>query len=68
MSLPAEDVAFLDEYAGVRGVRTRSAAIHDAVRLLRASELAMAYELAWDEWAASDDAEVWDDTVADGLT
>lgn len=67
VSLPDDDVAFLDEYAGARGVPTRSAAIHDAVRLLRATELGAAYEEAWDEWAASDDAEGWDGTVADGL-
>jgi hypothetical protein len=38
-----------------------------AVRLLRAAELAGAYEGAWDEWAGTADAEVWSSTVGDTL-
>ena len=67
VSLPGEDVQFLDEYAREQGLGSRSAAVHRAVRVLRASELAADYEAAWDEWAASTDAELWDRTVADGL-
>ncbi len=67
VSLPDEDVDFLDEYAKSLGVRSRSAVIQRAVRLLRATELAPAYAEAWEEWEASGDAEVWDSAVGDGI-
>ena len=66
VSLPDEDVKFLDEYAAQLGIESRSAVVHRAVRLLQASELGAAYEAAWEEWAAGD-ADAWDATVADGL-
>ena len=67
VSLPHEDVDFLDEYAKSLGVRSRSAVIQRAVRLLRATELGPAYAEAWEDWEASGDAEVWDSSVADGV-
>lgn len=67
VSLPGEDVEFLDEYAKKQGYESRSAVLHKAVRLLRATELGAAYEHAWREWAQSGDAEVWESTSADGL-
>lgn len=67
VSLPDEDVEFLDSYAAAQGVESRSAVLHRAIRLLRATELAGAYEDAWDEWASSDDASLWATTAADGL-
>ena len=67
VSLPPEDVEFLDAYAAAEGIPSRSAAVHKAVRLLKASGLGAAYEDAWDEWAESGDASLWDDTVDDGL-
>ena len=67
VSLPAEDVEFLDQYAASQGIGSRSAAVHKAVRLLRASELGPAYESAWAEWATSDDGDLWDVTTGDGL-
>lgn len=67
VSLPGDDVRFLDEYAKARGLDSRSAALHRAVRLLRSAELTAAYESAWEEWAADGDAEVWEPTVGDGL-
>lgn len=67
VSLPSEDVEFLDEYAKKQGYESRSAVLHKAVRLLRATELSAAYENAWREWAESGDAEVWESTSADGL-
>jgi Arc/MetJ-type ribon-helix-helix transcriptional regulator len=66
VSIPDEDVRFLDDYAREQGLDSRSAAVHRAVRLLRTAELATAYESAWDEWARSDDAK-WDATAGDGL-
>ena len=68
VSLSEEDVEFLDSYARSNQIASRSAAIHQAVRLLRASELSSAYEEAWQEWAESDSAEEWDATSGDGLT
>jgi Arc/MetJ-type ribon-helix-helix transcriptional regulator len=66
VSLPGDDVEFLDQYAKKRGLESRSAALHKAVRLLRTMELAAPYESAWMEWAA-DEADAWDATAADGL-
>lgn len=67
VSLPAEDVDFLDGYAREAGLPSRSAALHRAVRLLRVAELSADYESAWDEWARSDDASAWELTTGDGL-
>ena len=67
VSLPEEDVQFLDQYAASQGMGSRSAAVHRAVRLLRASELGPAYEDAWAEWERGEDADLWDSTTGDGL-
>jgi Arc/MetJ-type ribon-helix-helix transcriptional regulator len=68
VSLPGEDVQFLDEYAQEQGLESRSAALHRAVRLLRTAELGGTYEAAWEEWAAGGDASLWETTTSDGLT
>jgi Arc/MetJ-type ribon-helix-helix transcriptional regulator len=67
VSLPDDDVEFLDRYAERQGFGSRSAAVHKAVRLLRAAELGPAYERAWAEWA-DDDNDAWDVVIDDGLT
>jgi Arc/MetJ-type ribon-helix-helix transcriptional regulator len=67
VSLPGEDVRFLDEYAREQGLESRSAALHRAVRLLRTAELGAAYESAWEQWAADGGSDLWDPTVGDGL-
>ena len=67
MSLPDDDVEFLDDYAEAQGMASRSAAVQKAIRLLRASELGAAYEDAWADWADGDDGDLWDGTVADGI-
>ena len=67
VSLPTDDVAFLDEYASALGIGSRSAVLHRAVSLLRADGLGAAYEEAWADWANSEDADLWDNAVADGL-
>lgn len=67
VSLPGDDVEFLDEYAKARGLDSRSAALHRAVRMLRTSELTVEYRSAFEEWAADGEAEAWDRTVADGI-
>ena len=67
VSLPDEDVEFLDAYAAAQGFPSRSAVVHRAVRLLKTSELGAAYERAWDEWAAAGEADAWEATTGDGL-
>ena len=67
VSLPAEDVEYLDSYAKERQLGSRSAALHKAVRLLRAAELGAEYESAWEEWDTSEDAALWEQTTGDGL-
>jgi Arc/MetJ-type ribon-helix-helix transcriptional regulator len=66
ISLPDEDVEFLDEYAAAQGYDSRSAVVHKAVRLLKAAQLGAAYEDAWAEWAGSEDEELWGSVLADG--
>jgi len=68
VSLPAEDVEFLDSYAQSQGYESRSAVVHTAVRMLRSSKLGDAYAEAWLEWEESDDSELWEKTTADGLS
>jgi len=67
VSLPGEDVQFLDDYAKEQGLESRSAALHRAVRLLRTAELAGSYEAAWAEWAGQDDDNLWESTTGDGV-
>ena len=67
VSLPEEDVKFLDQYAANQGVRSRSAVVHKAVRLLRDAELGPAYEAAWADWAESEDDDLWGPVGGDGL-
>ena len=67
VSLPDEDVAFLDDYADRAGLGSRSAAVHNAIRLLQASALGASYEHAWNEWESGSDAQLWDAVSGDGL-
>jgi Arc/MetJ-type ribon-helix-helix transcriptional regulator len=67
VSLPGEDVEFLDTYASTHAYPSRSAVVHQAIRAFRRGELHDAYRDAWDEWSASDDAEIWEATSGDGL-
>lgn len=67
VSLPTDDVDFLDSYALAQGYNSRSAVVHKAVALLRAGDLAKAYERAWESWASSGEAKTWDTVTADGL-
>lgn len=67
VSLPDEDVEFLDEYAKKVGIDSRSAVIQRAVRLLRSTGMGPAYAAAFEEWDAGGEAEVWDSAVGDGI-
>ena len=68
ISLPDDDVRFLDEYAETQGYPSRSAVLRTAVRILRSSKLGGAYADAWEEWEDSGKASIWDHTTSDGLT
>jgi Arc/MetJ-type ribon-helix-helix transcriptional regulator len=63
VSIPDDDLAYLDTQTLAGRYPSRSAALHDAIRMLRESELADAYAEAFAEW--QDDA--WDAASADGL-
>lgn len=67
VSLPADDIAFLDSFAREQGYESRSAALHHAVRMLKTAELVAEYEAAFVEWDESEDAALWDSTSADGI-
>jgi Arc/MetJ-type ribon-helix-helix transcriptional regulator len=66
VSLPEDDVDFLDAYAQSQGIESRSAVVHKAVGLLRASELGDAYEDAFASWSAEGEAAAWDVVAGDG--
>jgi len=66
VSLPDDDIDFLDTYAEREGIASRSAVLHKAVRLLRAAELGAAYEDAWNEWDARTDSALWESATGDG--
>jgi Arc/MetJ-type ribon-helix-helix transcriptional regulator len=65
VSIPAQDVALLDDYAGRHSLPSRSAAFRAAIEALVAQSLPDMYEAAWDESAG--DRAVWDATLRDGL-
>lgn len=67
VSLTGEDVEFLDAYAAAHAFPSRSAALQQAIRVLRLSELDDAYGAAWAEWGESGDAADWEPTAGDGL-
>ena len=67
VSLPDDDVEYLDRYARAQRLDSRSAALRQAVRLLRASELGGAYEEAWTEWADDGEERAWGAVADDGV-
>ena len=67
VSLSPSEVETLDKYARAAGLKSRSAAIQQAIKLLGDPELEDAYAAAWQEWEGSGDSEAWAVTVADGL-
>lgn len=66
VSLSPSEVAVLDKYAQSAGLKSRSAAIQQAIKLLGDPELEDAYTAAWQEWEDAGEAEAWAVTVADG--
>jgi Arc/MetJ-type ribon-helix-helix transcriptional regulator len=68
VSLPQEDVAFVDQYVVRSEAESRSAAIHAAIELLRAADLEAEYAEAFEEWDGGADARLWERAAGDGLT
>ncbi|QCT39400.1 ribbon-helix-helix protein, CopG family [Arachnia propionica] len=67
VSLSPSEVAVLDKYAQSAGLKSRSAAIQQAIKLLGDPDLEDAYTAAWQEWEDAGEAEAWAATVADGV-
>lgn len=67
VSLSPSEVEALDKYARATGLKSRSAAIQQAIKLLGDPELEDAYAEAWQEWESSGDARAWAASRADGL-
>jgi len=67
LSLPPDDVQYLDEQASSGRFPSRSAAVASAIQAMRYQELTDSYTEAFDEWADSGEAALWDSTAADGL-
>jgi Arc/MetJ-type ribon-helix-helix transcriptional regulator len=68
VSLPEVDVAFLDEYGAKTSTESRSAVIHTAIGLLRAAQLEVDYQQAWQEWEQDESSAAWESTTGDGLS
>ncbi|MDQ3738896.1 MAG: ribbon-helix-helix domain-containing protein [Actinomycetota bacterium] len=66
VSIPDEDIAFVDHYADEHRLASRSRVVQRALSLLRASELGDDYAAAWLEWDTGE-AELWDVTAGDGV-
>jgi Arc/MetJ-type ribon-helix-helix transcriptional regulator len=66
ISLPDEDVEFLDAHVG-DVYESRSAGVHAAIRLLRARSLTHDYDEANRAWAESSDSADWDSVTGDGI-
>lgn len=67
VSMSDDDLAFLDDYAERHEIASRSAVLQQALRALRAIDLEDAYLSAFEEWARSDDAELWDSATGDDI-
>lgn len=65
VSLPDEDVEFIDAFAAHRGTRSRSAVLQCAVAMLRQSQLADSYADAFAEWDDSPNATLWESATGD---
>lgn len=67
VSLPDDDVQFIDHYAKEHDVESRSGVVQRALALLRATEMGSDYAAAWEEWEEASEDVAWDSAVGDGL-
>ena len=68
VSLSDDDLAVLDAYVKSSGLRSHSAGVQKAIRMLRFPELERDYEDAWAEWSDAGHAAAWGGAAADGLS
>lgn len=67
VSIPDDDVTFVDSLASRGAYASRSAAVQAAIRLLRDRQDIDSYAAAWDEWESTDDAVLWEAVARDGV-
>jgi len=67
VSLPDDDVTYIDARVARQGAPSRSAVLHEAIRLLRRAEREREYAAAYAEWADDPDSALWETTAGDGL-
>lgn len=67
VSLSEEDVALLDEHARISGLRSRSAVLRQAIRLLSRTNLDQDYAAAWEAWELSGERDAWEAVTGDGM-
>lgn len=67
VSLPDDDVAFIDSYVERTPAASRSAVLRRALELLRAAELEDSYAEAFVDWSDRGEDVVWEGASADGL-
>jgi hypothetical protein len=61
-------VAVPDEHARRLGLPSRSAAVQQAIGLLRHSGLEDDYAAAWEDWDASGERDAWEAVTGDGVS
>lgn len=67
ISLPSEQVAFIERYRKAHQLDNRSEAFQHVLSELQEKELEEAYRAAGEEWKNSEDAALWDNVSGDGL-
>ncbi len=67
ISIPSNLLSFAEEFQQSHQLESRSEVIVRALELLREQELRQAYRDAAAEWEASGDAQLWENTVGDGI-
>lgn len=67
ISLSDADLAYLDAETAAGRYASRSAAVAAAIGWMRRGDLVAIYDQAFDDWADSGEAEVWDPTAGDGI-
>ena len=67
VSIPDDDVAYVESQVAGGRFPSRSAVIHAAIKSLRTRDLEAQYAEAAREWHESGEQAVWEVTVADGL-
>lgn len=67
VSLSDDDLTYIDGRARSQG-GSRSAVIHDLVRISRELEATSDYVAAFREWEESGEAELWEGTASDGIS